>query len=157
MQNSKLFNRAVDLIARLIRAIELFSPFGVLALRLWMANIFFASGLLKLPAGFLGIGKGNWDSTIYLFTSEHPVPGLSPEIAAYMGTGTEIIGALMLVIGFGGRVAAVAFMVMTAVIHFTYQMDPEHIAWAIMLYVIFVQGSGKISIDHLLRKAWMKD
>ena len=43
-----------------------------LAIRLWLAKIFFVSGMLKTV---------NWDVTVFLYTNEHPVPGLAPTTA----------------------------------------------------------------------------
>jgi hypothetical protein len=55
-------------------------PLVDLAIRLWLAQIFFVSGVLKTT---------NWDVTVFLYTHEHPVPGLDPWTAAIMGTGIE--------------------------------------------------------------------
>lgn len=124
--------------------------------RVVMANVFFSSGVLKLPDGFLGIGKGDWDTTLLLFEDEHPVPFLSYELAAYLGTGFEIIAPVMLVLGFGSRIAAVILLSMTAVIEFTYKSSVEHLYWATMLFIVLFSGPGKISIDYFIRKKFLK-
>jgi putative oxidoreductase len=124
-------------------------------MRLVVAKVFFSSGILKLPAGFLGIGQGNWGTTLMLFEYEHPVPFLPVELAAFLGTATEIIAPVLLVIGLGSRVAAVALLIMTAVIEFTYQHSMDHVYWALLLGATLIQGPGKISLDYFLRKKFL--
>jgi uncharacterized membrane protein YphA (DoxX/SURF4 family) len=41
---------------------------------------------------------------------------------------------------------------MTAVIEFTYMSYPQHQMWALLLLVILTFGSGKISIEHIIRQ-----
>jgi hypothetical protein len=48
-----------------------------LAIRFWLAKIFFVSGVLKTV---------NWEVTVFLYANEHPVPGLAPTTAALIGT-----------------------------------------------------------------------
>ena len=105
----------------------------------------------QLPKDFLWIGKGNWESTIYLFSYEHPVPGFSPNVAAFFGTGFEVLCPILLIAGFGTRVAATILLIMTAFIQFTYQEHITHIYWMILLSVLLFQGPGKISIDNIIR------
>ena len=45
------------------------APLVLLAIRLWMAQIFFRAGLLKIQ---------NLDGAIFLFSDVHPVPLLAP-------------------------------------------------------------------------------
>lgn len=141
-----------NIIKKTLAVLDRISPVSILALRLWVAYVFWKSAILKLPKGFLGVGEGNWDSTLFLFEHEHPVPGLSPEIAAYLGAGVEFLAPIALVIGLGSRAAAAALLAMTVVIELTYQSSPDHLIWALFLGVIFLQGPGVISIDHLIRR-----
>jgi len=123
-----------------------------LCARLLIAKVFWASGVLKLPAGFLGIGMGNWDSTILLFTEEYHVPLLKPEIAAYMSATFEILCPILLVLGLGTRVAAFFLLCMTIVIEFTYQHDIAHLFWGTSLLFLLTGGGGCLSIDCFIRK-----
>lgn len=52
-----------------------FVPLLLLFCRLWVAWVFFNSGLTKIAS---------WDSTLYLFELEYQVPILPWELAAYM-------------------------------------------------------------------------
>jgi putative oxidoreductase len=55
-----------------------------------VANAFFKAGLVKAQS---------IDSTILLFTHEYQVPFLSPEVAAYAGTFTELFFPVLLATG----------------------------------------------------------
>lgn len=57
-------------------------PLLLLFCRLWVAWVFFNSGLIKLAS---------WDSTLYLFEFEYQVPLLPWEFAAYSGTFAELV------------------------------------------------------------------
>lgn len=151
----KLLSTGCSLSRKALKVLDMLSPLSLVAIRLWVANVFYQSALNKLPAGFLGVGQGNWDATLFLFEHEHPVPGLSPEVAAYAGTTVEFLAPIFLTLGLGGRTAAVALLVMTAVIEFTYQHSADHIIWAIFLGTILLQGPGKLSLDHLIRRKCM--
>ncbi len=137
-----------EAIDALYRKIDMLSPLGNLALRLWVANVFFRSGMLKL---------GNWDSTMYLFENEYHVPLLSPNIAALMGTGAELVFPVLLVLGSGGRFAAFALFVFNIVAVMSYP-DLEaagirdHQIWGVMLLVLMLQGPGKLSVDYFIGK-----
>lgn len=135
-----------------LTACEKLSPLVNLGIRLWIANIFWKSATLKLPSDFLWVGKGNWDSTLFLFEYEHPIPGFSPEIAAFLGTGFEFLCPILLVLGIATRPAAAILIVMTAFIQITYQQHITHIYWMILLGVLAVQGAGKFSLDSVVRK-----
>lgn len=57
-------------------------PLLLLFCRLWVAWVFFNSGLIKIAS---------WDSTLYLFEFEYQVPLLPWEFAAYSGTFAELV------------------------------------------------------------------
>ena len=65
-----------------------------LAIRFWLAKIFFVSGVLKTV---------NWEVTVFLYANEHPVPGLAPTTAALIGTGIELVCPILLVFGLATR------------------------------------------------------
>ncbi len=123
------------------------SHFVNLFARIYIGCIFWKSGTLKHEF---------WENTILLFTYEHPVPYLSPEIAAYLGTYSEIIFAAGLMIGLGARICAFLLMVITLLIEFTYLSIEIHQLWAIILALITVYGPGSISLDYFLRKKLLK-
>jgi putative oxidoreductase len=125
------------------------APALFLAIRLWMAQIFFQSGLLKLQ---------NLSGAIFLFSDVHPVPFLPPWLAAYLATTVELVCPVLLVLGLAARLAALPMLVMTLVIQFVVgAADPafyltEHYYWMFLLAVIITRGPGPLSIDHLLAR-----
>ena len=117
----------------------------LLLLRIWIADVFFTSGLAKI---------NDWESTLALFQYEHPVPGLPVPLAAVMGTGVELICPVLLVLGLGTRFAAIPLLVMVAVIELTYMPHKDHQAWALVLLVLLTVGAGKWSFDALLARRY---
>lgn len=137
-------NQLIDLYTkRILPALNSVSFLPVFAIRLRIADIFFKSGQTKLL---------DWQGTIALFADEYKVPVLPPELAATLGTGTELIAPVLLVLGLGSRFAAAAMLFMTGIIEFTYMHFDVHVIWTLMLALIILQGPGKLSLDHLIRK-----
>jgi putative oxidoreductase len=118
------------------------TSFVNLLLRLYLANIFFKSGLIKIS---------NWTSTLYLFQYEYKVPLISYSLAAFLATFVELICSTTLALGFATRYSAFALLFMTAVMNYTYQEVPENYYWMLIFATLVVQGGKKISIDYLLK------
>ncbi|MCB2081048.1 MAG: DoxX family protein [Hyphomicrobiales bacterium] len=138
-----------------LRVAEQFTDPVILGIRLWLAKVFWTSGTLKLDTGFLGIGQGNWESTLILFEYEYQVPILTPQAAAYLSTAAELIFPILLVLGLGSRIAAFGLLFMTAVIEFTYQHSPEHVIWALFLGTVLTYGPGRIALDFLISRRFL--
>jgi putative oxidoreductase len=125
------------------------APLVFLAIRLWMAEIFFRSGLLKIQ---------NLSGAIFLFSDVHPVPLLPPWLAAYLATTVELVCPILLVLGLAARLAALPMLVMVLVIQFVVgSADPafhltEHYYWMFLLAVIITKGPERLSIDHVLAR-----
>lgn len=127
------------------------APFLDLGIRVWVANIFWKSGLTKIQS---------WDSTVALFTHEYQVPLLSPTMAAAMGTAVELVFPVLLVLGLAGRLSAGVLFVFNIIAVISYPDLNEvgikdHVYWGILLLVPLLHGPGRLSIDHYLRKRWM--
>lgn len=119
----------------------------LLAMRLWIANVFFQSGLSKLSY---------WDGTLGLFEEEYRVPLLPPDIAAYLATGIELAAPVLLVLGLGSRLAALLMLLMAVVIELTYMHFDIHLVWMMILSMLIFQGPGRISCDYYIRRCWEK-
>jgi NADH dehydrogenase FAD-containing subunit/uncharacterized membrane protein YphA (DoxX/SURF4 family) len=112
-----------------------------LAIRLWLAQIFFVSGMLKTV---------NWDVTVFLYTHEHPVPGLDPATAALIGTGIELFCPVFLVFGIATRFAAIPMVLTAAFLQFTYKELADHLFWMALLGFLILRGPGAFSLDYFI-------
>lgn len=134
-----------------IRGLDFVSPLLDLGIRLWVANVFWNSGLTKIAS---------WDNTVLLFENEYSVPLLPPEVAAVLGTFTELVFPVFLALGLGGRFAAFVLFVFNYIAVISYpDLNPaglkDHMYWGILLLVPLFHGPGKISIDHFIkRRVW---
>jgi len=133
----------IKLINNIYTTLGKFVDIPVLFLRIALAKIFWDSAQTKLP---------NWDNTVFLFAEEYKVPLISPEIAAYMATGVELVAPVLLVLGLFTRFGAAMLLVLTAVIEFTYTHSDEHYMWAAVSLLLITYGAGKISLDNLLKR-----
>jgi len=125
------------------------SPLLDLAARAYLFYAFFwLSGLNR----FSDWWNGNFDTQLFLFELEHPVPGLSPEFAAYSATAGELILPLLVLFGLFARFGAAGLLIMTAVIEFTYIHATDHVLWAFLAGMIFIKGPGILSVDYWLVK-----
>jgi putative oxidoreductase len=153
----KIFDTAHDWYFKGVGWLGYAKPAVDLCLRLWVAWAFFKAGLVKID---------NMDSTIDLFTNTYQVPLLSPTVAAYLGTGVELVVPFFLAFGLFGRLAA-GFMFVYNLICVVSFPDlwpdgfwpglfgsafKDHKIWGLMLLVTFVYGPGKLSLDYLAMK-----
>jgi len=117
-------------------------PWLVLGLRLWIARIFWYSGLTKIS---------HWPATTYLFKYEYKLPYLNPEGAAYVFTFFELVCPILLTVGLATRLATIPILIMIAIIQVTYLNISDHGYWAVMLATILFYGPGRISMDHYIK------
>lgn len=128
---------------------EYLAPLFDLGLRLFIANVFFKSGLTKIQT---------WDSTLYLFNDVYHVPLLPPDIAAYMATSGELGLSVLLVLGLFGRFAAAGLFILNAVAAFSYYDGlseaglAQHLYWGLLLAVLLMISRGKWSADSWLEQ-----
>jgi len=125
-------------------------PLAALLARLYVAQVFFASGLTKLR---------DWDITLALFADEYQVPVFSPAVAAAMGTAGELVLPVLLVLGLGGRVGALGLSVVNAVAVISLaEIAPaalqQHITWGVLLAGVAIYGNGRWSLDDWLLRRW---
>jgi NADH dehydrogenase FAD-containing subunit/uncharacterized membrane protein YphA (DoxX/SURF4 family) len=106
-------------------------------IRLWLAGIFWASGMANLQS---------WSTTLYLATHEYPMTAA----AAWLGEAIEIVGPPLLVLGLATRFAALPMLVLSLVVQFSYQALDQHLFWAILFLWYVVEGAGPISLDALI-------
>ena len=138
-----LTHRFMLQIDRTLAALEATQPAAQLLARVYLAQVFFLSGLTKLR---------DWDITLALFTDEYHVPLLSPALAAWLGTGAELLLPVLLVLGLGGRVAALGLFVLNAVAVISLGDVAEaarqlHVFWGSLLLGLMLWGPGRWSVD----------
>lgn len=127
--------------------INLLQPLMLLAARLYVGWVFFSSGLTKLR---------DWESTLFLFEEEYAVPFIHFELAAWLGTAGELMLPILLVIGLGGRFAALGLTVVNVIAVVSLEsIAPAayilHVLWGLLLLQIIVWGPGSLSMDKILK------
>ncbi|MDN3608734.1 DoxX family protein [Vibrio ostreicida] len=127
-------------------------PLLLLFCRLWVAWVFFNSGLTKIAS---------WDSTLYLFEFEYQVPILPWELAAYIGTAAELILPVFVVLGLFTRPMAAILFVFNIIAVVSYPLLWEkgfydHQLWGLMILIIIVWGPGSASIDKPIKKILLR-
>jgi putative oxidoreductase len=126
------------------------APLFDLAIRYYVGSVFFRSGWLKIS---------DWSSTMMLFKHEYHVPLLSPQLAAVMGAGGELLLPVLLVFGLAGRFGAAGLTLvnLVAATSFPDISDlglKDHVLWGMLLLVTLLHGPGTLSVDHWLKRRW---
>jgi putative oxidoreductase len=134
----------------LVAGLEATQPLAQLAARLYVAKVFFLSGLTKIR---------DWDTTLALFTDEYKVPLLPVPLAAVLGTGGELVLPVLLVLGLGGRFAALGLSCVNAVAVLSLPEIgdaalAQHILWGCLLAGLALWGPGRWSLDRWLVRWW---
>jgi putative oxidoreductase len=140
---TSITHRVLMQIDRTIVALEAAQPAAQLLARIYLAKVFLLAGLTKLR---------DWDITLALFSDEYDVPLLSPTLAAWLGTGGELVLPLLLVLGLGGRIAALGLSIVNAVAVISLSEVGEaalqqHVFWTSLLLGLTLWGPGRWSAD----------
>lgn len=148
---TSLLAKGLTLWTLLSSALEKLQPVAQLAARLYVAKVFFMAGLTKLR---------DWETTVFLFTEEYHVPLLPPEVAAVAGTAGEIVLPVLLVLGLGGRFAALGLSVVNVMAVISLSDIPEaamtqHLFWGSLLAALVLWGPGKLALDTWL-SPWLQ-
>ena len=148
---TSMLAKGLNLWTLLSSALEKLQPLAQLAARLYVAKVFFMAGLTKLR---------DWETTLFLFTEEYHVPLLPPEVAAVAGTAGEIVLPVLLVLGLGGRFAALGLSVVNVMALISLADIPEaamtqHLFWGSLLAALVLWGPGKLALDNWL-SPWLQ-
>ena len=138
-------------IQRASGCLEYLRPIADLVARLYIARVFFLSGLSKFQ---------DWETTLYLFREEYHVPLLPPEIAAVCGTAGELVFSVLLALGVFTPLSALALFVLNIVAFASYYHAlietpaawHDHLEWGIILALLMTAKSGGISLDRFIKK-----
>lgn len=141
-------------------------PHSAIALlaRVSLAVTFWTSGQTKIegfvldPIGWTAhLGWPHLSSSaVELFRDEYALPLIPPEVAAPLAAVAEHVFPLLLLIGLGTRLSALALLGMTLVIEiFVYpNAYPTHGLWAALMLYLMARGPGTWSLDHWIAAHW---
>jgi putative oxidoreductase len=134
---------------RLVEAkiLDILAPAADLLLRLYLAKVFFLSGLTKIA---------DWESTVFLFTEEYHVPLLPPAVAAAAGTAGELLFPLLLALGCFTRLSALGLWMVNlvaAVAYYHVLKDvpgalQDHLEWGLMLLIVIGWQTQSLRLDR---------
>ncbi|MDD2794054.1 MAG: DoxX family protein [Sediminibacterium sp.] len=140
---------------RLIRFLSQYNSLPLLLIRLVLAYGFLNPALMKLK-DVNGIAE--WFESIGI-----PMPLLN----AWLATGTETLGVILLTLGLGSRLISIPLMITMVVaivtVHGANGFEAGENGYEIPLYyIIFLitilfYGSGKLSLDYLIRQKKLKN
>lgn len=130
--------------------IEGLQDLAAVGARIFVAMAFLRSGMTKIQ---------DWDTTLALFQDEYHVPLLPPELAAWMGTGGELVLPVLLMLGLGGRFAALGLGVVNVIAVLSLEeIAPaalaQHQLWGALLLGLALFGPGRVACDAAIR-AWL--
>jgi len=135
---------------KVVEGLQQLKDLPLLLMRLILAVGFYGPAMMKLK-NIQGII--DWFGSMGI-----PMPTLN----AYLATGTETLGFILLFLGLGTRIIAIPLMVTMVVaivtVHLGHGFEAGNngfeipLYYFIMLFTLVVYGSGKISVDHLLAK-----
>ena len=122
-----------------------------LIFRLILAYGFFEPAMNKVK---------NFDSIVEWFDKSLGLP--FPELNAYMATGTEVVGIILLLLGLATRFISVPLMVVMVVAITTVHLEHGYACskngfevpfyYFFMLFSLLVTGAGRLSVDAILAK-----
>ena len=125
---------------------DFLSPLVDVGIRFYIGQLFLQAGWLK----FQHYLAGDWQKTVALYRETFPIPGLSPEVAAIVGTTGELALPIMLIAGFFTRVAAFGIFLTAFLLNLTFKEMPEHYYWMFLMATLVARGGGIISLDNLI-------
>jgi putative oxidoreductase len=147
-QPASLIGKITTAWAPITAVLNALQPVAAIAARMYVAQVFFLSGLTKLR---------DWGTTVALFTDEYKVPLLSPATAALLGTAGELVLPVLLVLGLAGRFSALGLFVVNAVAVIALsEIAPaalqQHLLWGALLAALAIYGLGPWSADKLFKR-----
>jgi len=117
---------------------------------------------LILAYGFFGPAMMKWQDMEAVGNWFHSLGYPFPHLNAYLSGTTELLGVILLVLGFGIRYISVAliFVMFVAIttVHLRHGFETGNngfeipLYYGLMLFALFAFGGGKYSLDYFLRK-----
>ena len=137
-------SRLVRVITAVYRLLERSTgPIVDLLIRLWLAKVFFVSGVLKI----FGVSVEP-----YLSHVAYPVPGVEPLSPTYLGVALQMTIPILLALGLATRWAALYMLILVLVAQMNYLPLDINLYSAVLFGWLVVCGAGSLSLDHLLAR-----
>lgn len=143
-------NKIIAFYNKLTEKTKFLNDFVLLAIRIVLAYGFYITGSTKWQ-NINGVAE--WFGTLKI-----PFPLAN----AYLAASTEIAGVILLTLGLASRIISIPLMFVMLVAIFTVHLPNGFEAgnngfeiplyYLLLLLVIFVNGSGKLSVDRMLAK-----
>ncbi|MBN6739606.1 FAD-dependent oxidoreductase [Acidithiobacillus sp. MC6.1] len=118
-------------------------PVVDLLIRLWLAKVFFVSGVLK----DFGLNLAP-----YLPSAAYPVPWVEPLSPTYLGATIQMVIPVLLVLGLATRWAALYMLILVLVVQFNYLAMDINLYSAVLFGWFVVCGPGPLSLDRFLAR-----
>ncbi len=143
-----MVKRLASVVSKAVNTIDVLAPVFDLVVRLYVAQVFFKSGLVKIQS---------WDSTLSLFENEYTVALLPPDLAAWLATAAELCLSPLIALGLAGRFGALALSVLNVAAATSYPDISEsgikdHILWGWLLAMLVLHGPGMFSLDFVIKR-----
>ena len=137
-------SRLVRVITAVYRLLERSTgPIVDLLIRLWLAKVFFVSGVLKI----FGVSVEP-----YLSHVAYPVPWVEPLSPTYLGAALQMTIPILLALGLATRWAALYMLILVLVVQLNYLPLDINLYSAVLFGWLVVCGAGSLSLDHLLAR-----
>lgn len=125
-------------------------PLVDLGIKLFLARVFFLSGMTKVS---------DWEGTLYLFNEVYTVPVLSPEVAAWMATAGELGLSVFLVLGFMERFALAGLFILNLVAATSFPDLSEagryqHLCWGLLIILLLTAQGKKWGLDGWIERRY---
>lgn len=122
-------------------------PLLLLATRLYIGSIFLLSGWIK---------ANNWESTLYFYANDNPIYGFPAVFLSGFFVIAELVLGAFLFVGFAARYTALALIVLTLIVSFSYIHVTEYNYWILLLGFIVARGAGELSADQLIANQYRR-
>ena len=135
---------------KVAKGIDYATPIFDLAIRIYVAKVFFMSGLVKIQS---------WDSTPRAVRERVCGAAAAARACRVHGNSGGALSAAAAGAGIGGRAVALGAFVFNLVAATSYPDISEagikdHVLWGALLAVTFFHGPGKLSLDYFIQR-WL--
>jgi NADH dehydrogenase/putative oxidoreductase len=129
--------------ARVTRVANFCAPVVDLLVRLWLAQLFWMSGLAALA---------NWRAAFAQFPGLAESLAMQPDLAAALLTAARLALPPLLLIGLGTRLAALPLLALSLAAYYAHPAQDAPLLWALLSGWYVAIGPGALSLDHFIAR-----